>query len=211
MTSTAGESFPSSTTAASAASNSAAAASTAAAIDTPRSSMSRSQSGRIRTFVDRVHNAARSGPQRFLTTLPSGGSSFDAADGSPPTAMIVPPPSSQPPLPSTATASDAQTPQVLVFALDENRIPLGLENRRAHSSLRTSERDAEQVAAVAAEVERAPPSTEREKENALQAGRKHRLRSHGNNRRAKRRRGRGAGGRLHRAPPSAPTHVQKSL
>ncbi|KAI6198260.1 hypothetical protein M3Y99_01891900 [Aphelenchoides fujianensis] len=80
---------------------------------TPKS-MLRSSSGRLRTFVDRVQHVAKTQQQRLLTNLPNS-PSFEL-ENSPPSNSNTP---SSPPV---------EMPQVLVLAMADGHVPLGLES-----------------------------------------------------------------------------------
>lgn len=86
-------------------------------VSTPKASIPRSSSGRLRTFVGRVHNAAKTQQQRIISNLPSSlNNSTDFLDRSDPSSPV-----------STNMPAHIEIPKVLIFSLTDDRVPLGME------------------------------------------------------------------------------------
>lgn len=83
---------------------------------TPKASIPRSSSGRLRTFVDRVHNVAKTHQQRLISNLPSSPGSTEFPDRSDPSSPV-----------STSMPPQVEVPKVLIFTLNDGHAPLGLE------------------------------------------------------------------------------------
>ncbi|KAI6191999.1 hypothetical protein M3Y97_00288400 [Aphelenchoides bicaudatus] len=86
-------------------------------VSTPKASIPRSSSGRLRTFVGRVHSAAKTQQQRIISNLPSSlNNSTDFLDKSDPSSPV-----------STNMPANIEVPKVLIFSLTDGHVPLGLE------------------------------------------------------------------------------------
>jgi hypothetical protein len=86
-------------------------------VSTPKAAIPRSSSGRLRTFVGKVHSAAKTQQQRIISNLPSSlNNSTDLLDRSDPSSPV-----------STSMPTHIETPKVLIFSLTDGRVPLGME------------------------------------------------------------------------------------
>lgn len=85
-------------------------------ISTPKAgNIPRSSSGRLRTFVDRVHSVAKTHQQRLINNLPSSPGSSEFLDRSDPSSPV------------SSTIPAIEVPKVMIFSLTDGHAPLGLE------------------------------------------------------------------------------------